>query len=46
LYAAKEVEKRHFMKNGIVDPTVHREIEIMKKIQHVSSAISIVVEAC
>jgi serine/threonine protein kinase len=38
-YAAKEVEKRHFMKNGILDKKFDMEMKIMRKIQHVSSAI-------
>jgi len=36
LYAAKEVEKRRFMKNGILDQKVDMEMKIMRKIQHVS----------
>ena len=36
LFAAKEVEKRRFMKNGILDQKVDMEMKIMRKIQHVS----------
>ncbi|CZR54206.1 related to protein kinase RAD53 [Phialocephala subalpina] len=33
-YAAKELEKRRFMKNGILDQKVDMEMKIMRKIQH------------
>ena len=36
-YAAKELEKRRFMKNGILDQKVDSEMKIMRKIKHVSS---------
>lgn len=36
LYAAKELEKRRFMKNGVLDQKVDMEIKIMRKINHVS----------
>lgn len=35
-YAAKELEKRRFMKNGILDQKVDMEMKIMRKIKHVS----------
>lgn len=35
-YAAKELEKRRFMKNGILDQKVENEMKIMRKIKHVS----------
>ncbi len=35
-YAAKELEKRRFMKNGILDQKVDNEMKIMRKIKHVS----------
>lgn len=35
-YAAKELEKRRFMKNGVLDQKVDTEMNIMRKIQHVS----------
>jgi hypothetical protein len=35
-YAAKELEKRRFMKNGVLDQKIDMEIKIMKKINHVS----------
>ena len=35
-YAAKELEKRRFMKNGILDMKVETEMNIMRQIQHVS----------
>jgi serine/threonine protein kinase len=35
-YAAKELEKRRFMKNGVLDQKVDMEMKIMRKIQHVS----------
>ncbi|OQO06349.1 hypothetical protein B0A48_08938 [Cryoendolithus antarcticus] len=34
LYAAKELEKRRFMKNGVLDRKVNNEMQIMKAIQH------------
>lgn len=36
-YAAKELEKRRFMKNGVLDQKVDTEMNIMRKIQHVSA---------
>lgn len=36
-YAAKELDKRDFMKNGIVDQKVENEMKIMQKVKHVSS---------
>ena len=33
--AAKEIEKRKYLKEGILDHKVHNEIEIMQKINHV-----------
>ena len=34
-YAAKELEKRRFMKNGILDQKMDMEMRIMSSIQHV-----------
>lgn len=34
-YAAKELEKRHFLKNGVLDQKVENEMNIMKGLQHV-----------
>jgi serine/threonine protein kinase len=36
-YAAKELDKRKFMKNGVLDQKVENEMKIMQRIQHVSS---------
>lgn len=33
-YAAKELEKRRFMKNGVLDQKVDQEMRIMQKIKH------------
>ncbi|RKU42092.1 hypothetical protein DL546_000051 [Coniochaeta pulveracea] len=33
-YAAKELDKRKFMKNGVLDQKVENEMTIMQKIQH------------
>ncbi|KAK5990574.1 Serine/threonine-protein kinase RAD53 [Cladobotryum mycophilum] len=33
-YAAKELEKRRFIKNGILDAKVENEMRIMKRVQH------------
>jgi hypothetical protein len=35
-YAAKELDKRKFMKNGVLDQKVENEMNIMQKIEHVS----------
>ena len=35
-YAAKELEKRRFMKNGVLDQKVETEMRIMRSIEHVS----------
>ena len=34
-YAAKELEKRRFMKNGVLDQKVDNEMKIMQRIKHV-----------
>lgn len=36
LFAAKEIEKRRFIKDGKLDSRMMNEIEIMKKLEHVS----------
>lgn len=36
-YAAKELEKRHFIKNGVLDQKVENEMRIMQRLNHVSS---------
>lgn len=36
-YAAKELEKRRFIKNGVLDQKVENEMRIMQRVQHVSS---------
>ncbi|KAM4055073.1 kinase [Hirsutella rhossiliensis] len=33
-YAAKEIEKRRFMKNGVLDQKVENEMKIMRRVQH------------
>lgn len=35
-YAAKELDKRKFMKNGILDQKVENEMKIMQRAKHVS----------
>jgi len=42
-YAAKELDKRRFMKNGILDQKVDNEMKIMQKIDHVSFPLYLVV---
>ena len=37
VFAAKELDKRRFMKNGILDLKVENEMRIMKDLRHVSS---------
>lgn len=39
-YAAKELEKRRFIKNGVLDQKVENEMKIMQKVNHVSSNIA------
>ena len=36
VFAVKELDKRKFMKNGILDHKVHNELKIIRKLQHVS----------
>ena len=36
LYAAKQIEKRHFIKNNKLDSKIHNEMHIMRKLCHVS----------
>jgi hypothetical protein len=36
LYAAKQIEKRHFIKNNTLDNKIHNEMHIMRKLCHVS----------
>lgn len=36
VYAAKELDKRKFMKNGVLDLKVENEMQIMKYLRHVS----------
>ena len=36
LVAAKQLEKRRFMKDGILDQKIHNELLIMKDLSHVS----------
>lgn len=40
-YAAKELEKRRFMKNGQLDQKVDNEMKIMQNIKHVSNLVSL-----
>lgn len=35
-YAAKELDKRKFMKNGVLDQKVENEMRIMQRVHHVS----------
>lgn len=37
-YAAKEIEKRRFIKNGVLDQKVENEMKIMQRVKHVSFA--------
>lgn len=39
-FACKELEKRRFIKNGILDQKVENEMKIMSKIRHVGIASS------
>lgn len=34
-YAAKELDKRKFMKNGVLDQKVENEMRIMQRVKHV-----------
>lgn len=40
-YAAKELDKRRFMKNGVLDQKVENEMKIMQKVHHVSTHLSL-----
>ncbi len=35
LFAAKEIEKRRFIKDGVLSHKVHNEIDVMKQLKHV-----------
>lgn len=39
LIAAKEIEKRRYLKDGILDRKIHNEIEIMQRVDHVSPSL-------
>ena len=39
LVAVKEIEKRKYLKDGILDRKVHNEIEIMRRVDHVSPSL-------
>ena len=39
LIAAKEIEKRRYLKDGILDRKIHNEIEIMRRVDHVSPSL-------
>ena len=39
VYAAKELEKRKFMKEGIVDRKINAEMHIMRNLRHVSPTV-------
>lgn len=41
IYAAKELDKRRFMKNGILDQKVDNEMKIMRDISHVGETLSL-----
>ena len=36
LYAAKQIEKRKFVKHGVLDQKINNEMTIMKNLRHVS----------
>lgn len=38
LYAVKQIEKRKFVKNGVLDKKIKNEMHIMKDLEHVSGA--------
>ena len=39
LIAAKEIEKRKYLKDGILDRKAHNEIEIMRNVNHVRMSL-------
>lgn len=45
-YAAKELDKRRFVKNGVMDQKVENEMKIMRSIQHVSLPAILVLLLC
>ncbi len=38
-YAAKELDKRRFMKNGVLDQKVENEMKIMQRVEHVCKPV-------
>lgn len=38
LYAVKQIEKRKFVKNGVLDKKIKNEMDIMQDLEHVSGA--------
>lgn len=45
IYAAKELDKRRFMKNGILDQKVDNEMKIMRDLKHVSQSADKILRA-
>lgn len=43
VFAVKELEKRKFMKNGILDHKVNNELKIIRKLRHVSQRLACMV---
>ena len=43
-YAAKELDKRKFMKNGVLDQKVENEMRIMQNVQHVSFSLRLIID--
>ena len=44
VYAAKELDKRRFMKNGILDQKVDNEMTIMRDLKHVRTYFRIILK--
>lgn len=42
-YAAKEIDKRKFMKNGVLDQKVENEMKIMQRVKHVSRLLLVLI---
>lgn len=45
-YAAKELDKRRFMKNGVLDVKVDNEMKIMQRVHHVSDPLEAEARVC
>lgn len=40
-YAAKELDKKRFLKNGVLDQKTDNEMKIMQRVRHVSDPFTV-----